>query len=431
MFSHPVAARKAGISIIHQELSLLPYRREFQRLFPGDAACAEYLEKVRWGDGFVCPHCGVTGEPFRISTRPGVLACRNCRRQTGLTVGTVMERSHTPLSTWFWAAYLVASQTQGMSAVQFQRQLGLTRYETAFQILHKLRAGMVRPHQDRIGGRANEHVEVDETWIGGRTRGEGRGVHHKVLVACAVEVRHRKPGTARDKRNDGRYAGRVRLAVAADRSAKSLCGFVDGAVAPGTLIVTDDWSGYADLRKRGYDHHAIAECGDSEVTDEFLPIIHLVFANLKTWLTGIHHGVSERHRQAYLNEFTFRFNRRFYPFNAFRSLLGIASDAKRRPMPSFIPATGITLHLAGVCVNRIGVVRASDVHVAQLEHGAFRRTEMLILAVRCFYTRTTLCARSGARLAVILTSHSMTSSPRYFLVPAHFSLSTNFALNRS
>ncbi len=93
------------------------------------------------------------------------------------------------------------------------------------------------------------------------------------------------------------------------------------------MIVTDDWSGYADLRKRGYDHHAIAECGDSEVTEEFLLIIHLVFANLKTWLTGIHHGVSERHLQAYLNEFTFRFNRRFYPFNAFRSLLGIASDA--------------------------------------------------------------------------------------------------------
>src|SRR5208282_1417894 len=115
-----------------------------------------------------------------------------------------------------------------------------------------------------------------ETWIGGRTRGEDRGMHHKVLVACAVEVRHRKPGTARDKRNDGRYAGRVRLAVAVDRSAKSLCGFVNGAVVPGTLIVTDDWSGYADLRKRGYDHHAIAECGDPEVTDEFLPIIHLV-----------------------------------------------------------------------------------------------------------------------------------------------------------
>jgi hypothetical protein len=90
-----------------------------------------------------------------------------------------MERSHTPLSVWFWAAYLVASQTPGMSAVQFQRQLGLTRYETAFGILHKLRAGMVRPDKDRIGGRAKEHVEVDEAWVGGKTRGEGRGVHHK------------------------------------------------------------------------------------------------------------------------------------------------------------------------------------------------------------------------------------------------------------
>ena len=242
----------------------LPFPRslpEFQRLFPDDAACAEYLEKARWEKGFVCPRCEASGEPFHISTRPGVLTCRKCRSQTGLTVGTVMGRSRTPLCVWFWTAYLVASQTPGISAVQLQRQLGLSRYETAFQILHKLRAAMVRPDRDRIGGRANEHVEVDETWVGGRTRGEGRGVHHKTLVACAVEVRRRAPGTAQDMRKDGRYAGRVRLAVAADRSAKSLYGFVEGAVAKGTLIVTDDWSGYADLRKRGYDHHA-AECDD-------------------------------------------------------------------------------------------------------------------------------------------------------------------------
>ena len=162
-----------------------------------------------------------------------------------------MERSHTPLNVWFWAAYLVASQTPGMSAVQFQRQLGLSRYETAFQILHKLRSGMVRPNQDRIGGQPKNHVEVDETWVGGRTRGEGRGVHHKVPVSCAIEVRHRKPGTKLDNRKDGRYAGRVRLAVVLDRSAESLCGFVESTVAPGSLIVTDDWSGYAGLGKRG------------------------------------------------------------------------------------------------------------------------------------------------------------------------------------
>ena len=135
------------------------------------------------------------------------------------------------------------------------------------------------------------------------------------------------------KRNDGRYAGRVPLSVAADRSAGSLCGFVESTVMPGSLIVTDDWSGYGSLRTRGYDHHAIAECDDPEVAEEFMPIIHLVFNNMKNWLNGIHHGVSPKHLQAYLNGFTFRFNRRFYPFNAFRSLLGIAGGAKAPTYP--------------------------------------------------------------------------------------------------
>ena len=184
-----------------------------------------------------------------------------------------MARLHTPLSVWFWSAYLVSSQTPGVSAVQLRRQLGLSRYETAFQILHKLRAGMVRPDQDRIGGRPGEHVEVDETWAGGRTRGKGRGVHDKVLVASAVEVRQRKPGTKLDKRKGGRYAGRVRLAIVPDRSAESLCGFVECAVVPGTSLVTDDWSGYASLAKRDYKHLAIAERGDPQVAEEYLPIL--------------------------------------------------------------------------------------------------------------------------------------------------------------
>src|SRR5208337_1928174 len=185
---------------------------EFQRLFPDDRTCAAYLERARWGGGFICPHCHEAGEPFRIATRPGVLACRKCRRQMGLTAGTVMERSHIPLSTWFWAAYLVSSQTPGISAVQFQRQLGLKRYETAFQILHKLRVAMVRPDRDRIGG--DFPVEVDETWVGGRTRGEGRGRHHKTLVVGAIEERRRKENEGeRDPckalpRRDDLYAGR-------------------------------------------------------------------------------------------------------------------------------------------------------------------------------------------------------------------------------
>jgi len=185
---------------------------------------------------------------------------------------------------------------------------------------------MVRPDQDRIGGNPGEYVEADETYVGGRTRGKGRGVHDMTLVACAVEVRQRKSSGSLNKRRTGRYAGRVRLAVVPDRSAKSLGGFIEKAVMPGASIITDDWRGYSKLGEHGFIHTAVAERGDMQVAETFLPIVHLVFSNLKTWLRGTHHGVSPQHLQAYLNEFTFRFNRRFYPFNSFRSLLGIAGD---------------------------------------------------------------------------------------------------------
>jgi transposase-like protein len=234
-----------------------------------------------------------------------------------------MEDSHTPLNTWFWAAYLVTTQTLGMSALQFQRQLGIRRYETAFQILHKLRAAMVRPNQDRIGGHVG-HVEVDETLVGGRTRGLGRGVHRKVIVAGAVEVRW-KNDVAPKERRGGRYAGRLRLAVA-NRSKETLEDFVKAAIEPGTMIITDGWQGY-DLKKAGYKHLAIPIRGKPDLVELWLPMIHLVFSNLKTWLRGTHHGVSPQHLQAYLNEFVFRFNRRFYPLNSFRSIMGIAGGA--------------------------------------------------------------------------------------------------------
>jgi hypothetical protein len=310
---------------------------DFQRLFPNDEACAKYLERIHWEHGFRCRECGTGGDPYRFAKRPTVLRCRRCQADTSLTAGTVMQGTRTPLSTWFWAAYLVSSLTPGMSAVQFQRQLGLKRYETAFQILHKLRAGMVRPDRDRIGGKVSDHVEVDETWIGGRTRGEGRGRHHQTLVVAAVEVRTRKPKeplpfddphNKATPRRGGRYAGRLRLAVAPNRTAKTLVGFVQDSVEPGAMVVTDDWGAYNGLASLGYQHLAVAERGNPQVAEDYLPIVHLIFSNLKTWLNGVHHGVGSQHLQAYLNEFTFRFNRRFYPFNAFRSLLGIAADTE-------------------------------------------------------------------------------------------------------
>jgi hypothetical protein len=297
---------------------------EFQRVFPDDAACEAYLEAVRWPDGFVCPTCSHKAEPYRFATRTSVvLRCRACKKNASLTAGTVMQSSHTALSTWFWGAYLMTTQTPGQSAVQFQRQLGLSRYETAFQILHKLRAGMVRPERDMIG--TDHPVEIDECLVGGENRGGGRGVHHKTMIVGAVEVRTREEDGKSHKR--GVYAGRLRLSVVPDRSAESLTQFVTANVTKGAMIRTDGYAGYDDLCEvNGYPHEVVVMAGDPERAEKHLPMIHLVFSNLKTWLLGTHHGrVEPQHLQAYLNEYVFRFNRRFYPMNSFHSVLGISA----------------------------------------------------------------------------------------------------------
>jgi hypothetical protein len=304
---------------------------QFQRFFPDDKACAAYLEKARWENGFMCPWCEEKGEPYRFSTRPGVLRCKACRRDVALTAGTVMERTHSPLTTWFWGAYLVSSLTPGLSAVQFQRQIGLSRYETAFQILHKLRAGMVRPDRGRIGGNLSreDHIEIDETSIGGALRGKERVGGNQTLVVAAVEVLQRKPREGGAVRRRSRHcAGRLRMEVVQNRGTMALSSFVEAAVEPRVLVVTDDCPGYATLTHRGYQHRVVVEDGEAELSEDYLSMVRLVFLNLRSWLSGTHHGVSSKHLQAYLNEFAFRFNRRLAPFSAFRSLLGIGASAE-------------------------------------------------------------------------------------------------------
>ena len=164
-------------------------------MFPDERACGAYLEALRWPGGFACPRCGTFGKPYHFDARPGVLRCPSCRTDTSLTAHTVMHKSHTPLSTWFWGAYLITTADAGHVGAPVPEAARSSRHETAFQLLHKLRAGMVRPERDPVGG---EHaVEIDETLVGGRTRGEGRGVHHKVYVIGVVERRHRKDGEDR------------------------------------------------------------------------------------------------------------------------------------------------------------------------------------------------------------------------------------------
>jgi hypothetical protein len=239
----------------------------------------------------------------------------------------MMHRTHTPLSTWFWGAYLVSSITPGISAIQFQRQLGLSRYETAFQILHKLRAGMVRADHQRIGTtRPNDHVEVDQTWIGGIE--EIRQVEHQTAVMAAVEVCQQTPQEqGMGRRRGAQFAKRLCLQVVPDSGSTTLCGFVEATVEPGTTIVTAADARYAMLAELGYQHVSVSK-GSRPKADDYLSMVRLIFLNLKSWLKGTHHGVSPQHLQAYLNEFTFRFNHRISPFSAFRSLLGLASESK-------------------------------------------------------------------------------------------------------
>jgi len=214
-----------------------------------------------------------------------------------------------PLVQWFWAAYLVTTHTPGLSALQFARQMDMN-YETAFQMLHKLRAAMVKEGQDRLSGT----VEVDETYIGGERHGKGgRGAAGKVIVAGAVEV-------------CGRRAGRIRLRVVRGVSAELLTGFVRAMVEEGSTVLTDGWHSYSGLPAMGYQHRPEVE-GKRERAMEILPLVHLVFSNLKTWLLGTHHGsVKKQHMQAYLNEFTFRFNRRRTPMAAFQTVLGLIAE---------------------------------------------------------------------------------------------------------
>ena len=243
-----------------------------------------------------------------------------------------MHGSHTPLLTWFYAAYLATTYTPGLSAVQFQRQLGLSRYETAFQILHKLRGAMVDPDRDQLRG----VVEADETFVGGAAPGQkgGRSIETKTAVVGAVEVR-RKRG------EEGTYAGRLRLRAVGDTAGASLEPFIADHVARGTRVHTDGWGGYSGLLEMGYRHKPVVQAE--------LPIIHREFGNLKTWLKGTHHGRVERqHLQAYLNEFVFRHNRRFWPFSAFRRVLSLGLEAPVQAYRQLYDADefGRDIHLA-------------------------------------------------------------------------------------
>ncbi len=265
---------------------------EFERRFSSEEACRAYIEALRWPEGFRCPAC--QGEAAAM-VRDGLYQCRSCRRQTSVTAGTIFQDTRKPLVMWFRAMWYVTSQKNGASALGLQRVLGLGSYETAWTWLHKLRRAMIRPDRDRLSG----WIEVDETFIGGLAEGAvgGRQKANKALVVIAAQA-------------DGPAIGRIRMRMIADASADSLHPFVIDCIEPGSTLHTDGWQGYAGLEK-SFKREVSTTRGRRKDASKLLPRVHRVASLLKRWLLGTHQGaVAPWQLPYYLDEFTFRFNRR-------------------------------------------------------------------------------------------------------------------------
>ena len=275
---------------------------EFQDWFATEDSCTAYLERLRWPKEFCCPSCGAIDEPGR-ATR-GRLICRSCRHQSSVTAGTIFDKTRTSLRVWFAAAWYITNQKQGVSALGLQRVLGLNSYQTAWAMLHRFRRAMVRPDRDLLCGT----VEVDEIFLAlsrrdttnPRPPGEKtQNRSHLVAVAVAIEV-HEPKGF-----------GRIRLRRIAAATIGVIVPFVQENIAPGSTVRTDGSAIYATLKDSGFKHDPHVILGSKVPAHEPLPGVHRIAALIKRWFLGTHQGaVDPRHVDYYLDEFTFRFNRR-------------------------------------------------------------------------------------------------------------------------
>jgi len=293
---------------------------EFDAWFATEKACRDYLVRLRWPDGFRCPRCG--GRKA-WAVRTVLFQCAECGSQISVTAGTIFQDTRKPLKMWFRAIWLVTCQKTGASALGLQKLLGHGSYRTTWVWLHKLRRAMVRPGRERLSGR----VEVDETYIGGLEQGvHGRQTETKALVAIAAE-------------EDGKGIGRIRVRRIKDLSLESLEAFVKEVVNPGSVVHTDGWRGYESLKRQGYLHEVTPLRGRRESASGLLPRVHRVASLLKRWLMGTHQGaISSAHLDYYLDEFTFRFNRRTSRFRGklFFRLLQQAVYTEPVPFPKMI-----------------------------------------------------------------------------------------------
>ncbi len=274
--------------------------KNFQNEFPDDDACMEWLKNKRWPDGIFCEKCQKVTKHHRVTKR-SAYACDFCGNHVYPMAGTILEHSSTKLSLWFHAMYLMASTRCGISAKQLQRETGVT-YKTAWRMFKQIRL-MLGDNGDLEGS----SVEVDETYIGGKRRGKrGRGAEGKSIVIGAVERK-----------------GRVRAEKVPDVKARTLVPFIEKNIALNSVIYTDDLPSYNKLGQKGYDHKSVPHSQKIYVIgDIHTNSIEGFWSLVKRGINGVYHSVGSDYLQSYVNEYSFRYNRRNSSETMFGAFLG-------------------------------------------------------------------------------------------------------------
>jgi len=288
--------------------------REFDRIFATDEACLDFLEGVRWGNGFRCQSCSAD-KYWTLS--PGLRRCQVCRFKNYVKAGSIFDSTRLPLKIWFYGIWWVASQKTGASALNLQKNLGLGSYRSSWLMLHKIRNAMIFEDRSLLQG----DVEVDEAFLGGVRSGKrGRGAEGKELIVIAAEYSGKK------------RIGRIRIQRVSDASAEKLEPFITTNVAKGSTVHTDGWNGYNGLEKLGYKH--LPRKSATVHPDELLPRINIVTSLLKRWLLGTLQGrLDPKHMSSYLEEFTFRFNRRTSKVRGLLFQRVLENSIKVKPAP--------------------------------------------------------------------------------------------------
>jgi transposase len=275
--------------------------KDFQKMFPDDVTCLEWLRQHLYPEGIYCQKCEATTKHHRVKSRPSY-SCDQCGHHVHPTAGTIFHKSPTPLTTWFYAVYLMASTRCGVSAKQIQRETGVT-YKTAWRMFKQIRSMLSDDNPSPMGG-LNRKVEVDETYFGGKHKGYVGRSYDKTPIVGMVQRK-----------------GNVRAFVASDVKQDTLRGLIKEHVLPRTMVFTDDFSAYNGLDARGYIHQRnhsekVYVSGDTHTNT-----IEGFWMLIKTGISGVYHSVGKAYLQSYLDEYAFRYNRRFDTTPMFHSFL--------------------------------------------------------------------------------------------------------------